>query len=57
VFGFALSLTGAGDLMITMAVFGATLSYGLMMASHILLRLKEPDLERPYRTPGGILTT
>ena len=57
VFGFALSLTGAGDLMITMAVFGATLSYGLMMASHILLRLKEPNLERPYRTPGGILTT
>ena len=56
-FGFALSLTGAGDLMITMAVFGATLSYGLMMASHILLRLKEPNLERPYRTPGGILTT
>ena len=57
VFGFALSLTGAGDLMITMAVFGATLSYGLMMASHILLRLKEPNLERPYRTPGGVLTT
>lgn len=57
VFGFLLSLTGAGDLMITMAVFGATLSYGLMMASHILLRLREPDLERPYRTPGGVLTT
>ena len=57
VFGFLLSLTGAGDLMITMAVFGATLSYGLMMTSHILLRLREPDLERPYRTPGGVLTT
>ena len=57
VFGFLLSLTGAGDLMITMAVFGATLSYGLMMASHILLRLREPDLQRPYRTPGGIVTS
>ena len=57
IFGFALSLTGAGDLMITMAVFGATLSYALMMAAHILLRLREPDLERPYRTPGGVVTT
>jgi len=57
VFGFLLSLTGAGDLMITMAVFGATLSYGLMMASHILLRLREPNMDRPYRTPGGVLTT
>ena len=28
-----------------------------MMASHIVLRLKEPDLERPYRTPGGIYTS
>jgi ethanolamine permease len=57
VFGFSLSLTGAGDLMITMAVFGATLSYALMMAAHVLLRLREPELERPYRTPGGVLTT
>ena len=57
VFGFGLSLTGAGDLMITMAVFGATLSYALMMAAHIMLRLREPGLNRPYRTPGGIVTT
>jgi len=57
VFGFVLSLTGAGDLMITMAVFGATLSYTLMMASHMLLRLQEPTLHRPYRTPGGVFTS
>jgi ethanolamine permease len=55
--GFLLSLTGQGDLMITMAVFGATISYALMMLSHIILRKKEPDLARPYRTPGGTLTT
>lgn len=55
--GFGFSLTGEGDLMIAMAVFGATISYALMMASHIVLRLKEPDLERPYRTPGGIYTS
>ncbi|WP_299073861.1 ethanolamine permease [uncultured Paraglaciecola sp.] len=57
VIGFLLSLTGQGDLMITMAVFGATISYALMMLSHIILRKKEPNLARPYRTPGGTLTT
>lgn len=55
--GFLLSLTGEGDLLILMAVFGATISYVLMMAAHIALRIKEPDLERPYRTPGGVLTS
>lgn len=57
VIGFLLPLTGEGDLMITMAVFGATISYALMMLSHIILRIKEPELERPFRTPGGIVTT
>lgn len=55
--GFLLSLTGEGDLMITMAVFGATLSYAMMSLSHIILRYKEPELARPYRTPGGRLTS
>ena len=55
--GFLLSLTGKGDLMITMAVFGATISYAMMMLSHIILRIKEPEMERPFRTPGGIVTT
>ena len=57
IIGFLLSLTGEGDLMITMAVFGATLSYALMTLSHIILRIKEPDLARPYKTPGGIFTS
>jgi ethanolamine permease len=57
VLGFLLSLTGEGDLMITIAVFGATISYAMMMLSHIILRVKAPELERPYRTPGGVLTT
>jgi ethanolamine permease len=38
-------------------VFGATVSYVLMMVSHIVLRIREPDLPRPYRTPGGVVTT
>jgi len=57
VIGFLLSLTGQGDLLILVAVFGATISYVLMMASHIVLRLRRPDLHRPYRTPGGIVTS
>ncbi|WP_018691430.1 ethanolamine permease [Algicola sagamiensis] len=55
--GFMLSLTGEGDLMITMAVFGATISYALMMLSHMILRVKEPEMHRPYKTPGGVKTT
>ena len=47
----------AGARMIQIAVFGATVSYVLMTLSHIVLRYKEPNLERPYRTPGGVVTT
>ncbi|MBN1096614.1 ethanolamine permease [Blastococcus sp. TML/C7B] len=55
--GFALSLTGQGAMLLNMAVFGATVSYVLMMVSHIVLRRREPELARPYRTPGGVATT
>ncbi|MGE0218640.1 ethanolamine permease [Mycolicibacterium sp.] len=57
VIGFLLSLTGQGDLLLNMAVFGAAVSYVLMMVSHIVLRRREPDMPRPYRTPGGVVTT
>ncbi|MDH6197751.1 ethanolamine permease [Mycobacterium frederiksbergense] len=57
VIAFLLSLTGHGDLILNMAVFGAALSYVLMMVSHIVLRVREPNMPRPYRTPGGIVTT
>ncbi|MGH2987782.1 MAG: ethanolamine permease [Solirubrobacterales bacterium] len=56
--GFLLAaITEDGAKMINIAVFGATVSYVLMTLSHIVLRYKEPDLERPYRTPGGVATT
>ena len=55
--GFVLSLTRQGAMLLDMAVFGATVSYVLMMVSHIVLRRREPDLPRPYRTPGGTATT
>lgn len=57
VFGFLVSLSGEGDLILAMAVVGATVSYALMSLSHILLRIKQPDLIRPYKTPGGVVTS
>ena len=57
IIGFLLSLTGQGAMLLNMAVFGAALSYVLMMVSHIVLRRKEPTMPRRYRTPGGIVTT
>lgn len=56
--GFILAATtGDGALLINIAVFGATVSYVLLNLSHIVLRRKEPDLPRGYRTPGGVVTT
>ncbi|KAB0475147.1 ethanolamine permease, partial [Pseudomonas vancouverensis] len=57
IIGFLLSLTKEGDLLILIAVFGATISYVLMMLSHIKLRLSRPLMYRPYKTPGGIFTS
>ena len=56
VIGFLLSLSGEGDLLILMAVFGATISYVLMMMSYIKLKVSKPHLPRPYKAPGGIVT-
>ncbi|RZU63587.1 ethanolamine permease [Zhihengliuella halotolerans] len=56
--GFVLAAaTGDGGLLINIAVFGAAVSYVLLNLSHIVLRFKEPNLERGYRTPGGVVTT
>lgn len=57
ILGFLASLSGEGDLMLAMAVVGATISYALMSLSHILLRVKRPDIKRPYKTPGGTITS
>ena len=46
-----------GDLILNVAVFGACMSYALMNLSHILLRKNAPNMERGYRTPGGVVTT
>lgn len=56
VIGFVLSIFGNGATLLNMAVFGAATSYVLMMVSHIVLRIREPGMARPYRTPGGLVT-
>ena len=43
-----------GAVLLNLAVFGAVISYCLQMASFILLRVRMPDIERPYRSPFGI---
>ncbi|WGW14120.1 ethanolamine permease [Saxibacter everestensis] len=56
--GFILAATTQnGGLLINIAVFGATVSYVLLNLSHIVLRKREPNLPRGYRTPGGTVTT
>jgi ethanolamine permease len=43
-----------GAALLNMAVFGAVISYTLVMISYIRLRIKRPQLERPYRSPLGV---
>ena len=46
--------TNVGASLLTMAVFGAVISYFMQMLSFIMLRRKLPDIERPYRSPVGV---
>ena len=40
--------------MLNLAVFGAVISYALQMLSFVLLRIRLPEIARPYRSPLGI---
>ena len=40
--------------LLNMAVFGAVLSYILVMVSYITLKITRPEMPRPYRSPLGI---
>jgi ethanolamine permease len=40
--------------LLNMAVFGAVISYALNMVSYIQLKVKKPNLPRPYQSPLGI---
>jgi len=43
-----------GAVLLNMAVFGAVIAYALQMLSYILLRIRLPDIVRPYRSPLGV---
>jgi ethanolamine permease len=45
--------SNVGDALLTMAVFGAVISYFMQMLSFILLRRRLPNIARPYRSPIG----
>jgi ethanolamine permease len=44
----------AGAIILNIAVWGAMLAYLMQMVSFIILRVKHPELERPYRSPWGV---
>jgi ethanolamine permease len=46
--------TNTAAALLTMAVFGAVISYFMQMLSFIMLRRKLPNIARPYRSPLGI---
>lgn len=43
-----------GAALLSMAVFGAVISYTMVMLAFIRLRIAQPNLRRPYRSPLGI---
>ena len=43
-----------GAVLLNLAVFGAVISYALQMLSFVLLRMRLPEIARPYRSPLGI---
>ena len=56
-YGYGADEGGAliGAVLLNMAVFGAMISYVMQGFSFILLRHRMPHIERPYRSPFGIL--
>lgn len=46
-----------GSVLLNIAVFAACVSYAMMNLSHIILHFKEPNMERGFRAPGGVVLT
>jgi len=55
--GIIALVTGRTDQLITLSVFGALTLYVLAMITVLRLRRRQPDLERPFRVPGGLAGT
>jgi len=43
-----------GKTILSMAVFGAVIAYAMQCLAFIILRVKHPNIDRPYRSPLGI---
>lgn len=43
-----------GGMLLAMAVFGAMISYILQMVSYVAMKVKFPDIKRPFKSPFGI---
>lgn len=56
VWAAVLLLTGSFESLLDYAMFALWLSYGAMVAGLIVLRVKRPDLQRPYRMWGYPVT-
>jgi APA family basic amino acid/polyamine antiporter len=57
VFGLVACLTilpGQADFLGTIYAFGAMLSFTIAHAAVVALRIKHPDVERPWRAPGNV---
>ena len=52
--GEDVSAVTVGAVLLNMAVFGAVLSYILVMVSYIVLKKTRPEMPRPYKSPLGI---
>lgn len=46
-----------GSILLNVAVFAACVSYAMMNLSHIILHFKEPNMERGFKAPGGVVLT
>ena len=46
--------SAVGAALLNMAVFGAVISYAMVMFSYIKLKRTQPDLVRPYKSPLGM---
>ena len=43
-----------GAALLNMAVTGAVISYAIVMIDFVVLRIRKPELPRPYKSPLGI---
>ncbi|GLE05889.1 hypothetical protein PINS_up015070 [Pythium insidiosum] len=51
---FAIGDARLGSVLINLALVGALISYTFQLVAFILLRIREPNRARPYRSPFGI---